>query len=204
MTRSLRAALYALPVVIGGCSTVEWVSLSDREIAEVILRQPPFDAPLSVEVERTVDGACSGALHQRSPDSWGILVEARLGTLSQVERPGGSFECVIKPARSAAKRGHMLEWRRSASGDTWHVPIGVYGIDGTNDEPILIERSPVGSRVVNFPWTFHTFTKLQGLVLSEKIASRRGLKGYARAEFARATSGWSVVALRMTPAQEAD
>lgn len=95
------------------------------------------------------------------------------------------------------RAGGQIEWRVVGEGSRWRVPVGAYSIEGSNDDPVIMTRSFVGSTTVRFPWRFMFFTKLEKAAGVRAVAAAAGHKGNAIAKFDRTDKGWRVSSMSL-------
>jgi hypothetical protein len=192
----------ALVVVVTGCHSFEWVSVEDRTLAEAILKTQPFEAPLTIEVESRLAKSCDLVVSEGSPRAWIALRDANAGELAPITLTDGSAGCALTPASRSASAGRMGAWKSTDSGDHWRVPVGMYVLEGTGTfDSISTDKSVIRSGSVIFPWSFHPFTNLENVILSQTTVAEVGMKGQARAELDRSSGSWKVVSLEMKALQ---
>ncbi len=188
-----RFVLLVVTAAVSGCAAIDWAMVDERQVVEAVLAAPPFHAPLVIEVEALVAGTCGEGKPARG---WTELVES--GNAVTSDRVlGGKSTCALNP-RPNPQRREWSAWTPSESGRRWRIPVGVYGLDGTNDDPIIMTRT-FAAPTVTIPWTLHVFSRLGKVVASQTTAGKAGLKGEARVEFAKTPDGWKAVSVEMTP-----
>jgi hypothetical protein len=192
--RSTAVAAAAFVLSLSGCATADWVMTDERQLVEAIFESPPFNDPISIEIDAKLPVSCQEVVRKRSPSIWVGLTESGLASM----KPDGEAGCAILPVGRAAKAGGQIEWRVSGGGGRWRVPVGAYSIEGTNDDPVIMTRSFVGSTTVRFPWRFSLFTKLERVAGVRAVAAPAGHKGNAVVEFDRTDAGWRVSSISMT------
>ena len=112
--------------------------------------------------------------------------------------PGEASGCALLPAGPSATGGGQMEWQLADGGRRWRVPVGAYSIEGTNDDPVTMTRSFVGSTSVRFPWRFSLFSRLEKVAGVGAVAAAAGHHGNAVVKFDRTSEGWRVSSLSMT------
>jgi hypothetical protein len=191
-------AVCALLLAATGCAGFEWVTVEEQQIVEAVLETPPFSAPLTIEVESHLPRTCEAITRDQSPSVWPRLIEAGLATMKP-EKLNGSAGCALVPIGKAARANGQLTWQSVEHGERWAIPVGIYGINGSNEDLVHVTRSLTGTPSVSFPWTFYSFSKLRRVVDTQTIGANRALTGTAKAELARTNDGWKVVSLSMAP-----
>lgn len=187
-----RIAVAFLIATGNGCVAIDWAMLDEHHIVEAMMATPPFDTPLVIEVDALSQGPCAGQL----PPGWDDLIESRAAVTSErlIDR---KTACALDPA-PGLRRSEQSAWKRSDRDRKWRVPVGVYGIDGTNEDFVIMTRGVTRSSATA-PWTLHVFSRLQKVVASQTSAGKAGLKGKARFVFASTPDGWKVSSVEMSP-----
>jgi len=189
-------AICALLLTATGCTSFKLVTVEEQQIVEAVLETPPFSSPLTIDVESHLLRTCQEIARDGSA-VWPRLVESGLATMKP-ENLNGTAGCALVPIGKAARADDQLTWQSVEHGERWRIPVGVYGINGSNEDLVHMTRSLTGTPSVSFPWTFYSFSKLQRVV-AVQADGKRALTGTARAELARTNDGWKVVSLAMVP-----
>lgn len=192
--RLLRATVLAMCLLSsGGCTMAEWAMVGEEQLAEAVVASAPFNAPVSMSIDANHEDACEVITRKRLPAVWLDLVEAGLARMNT----DGSSGCALVPSGRSARPGTQYPWVRVDGGAQWRVPVGAYGIDGTNEDRIIMTRSVMGTPSVSFPWTFRFFSKLEGIAGARAAVASWGQHGNAHAVFNRTTKGWRIASLSM-------
>lgn len=192
--RSNAAAALALVLSLAGCATADWVMTEEGQLVEAIFESPPFNDPLSIDIDAKLPVSCQEIAGKRSPSIWVDLTQSGLAQM----KPDGASGCAILPVGQSAKAGGQMEWRLANRGGRWRVPVGAYSIEGTNDDPVTMTRSFVGSTSVRFPWRFSLFSRLDKVASVRAVAAAAGHHGNAVVKFDRTGEGWRVSSVSMT------
>jgi hypothetical protein len=196
--RPFSLAICALLLTATGCAGFKLVTVEEQQIVEAVLETPPFSSPLTIDVESHLPRTCGEKIAREGSSVWPRLIEAGLATMKP-ENLNGTAGCALVPVGKAARADDQLTWQSVEHGERWRIPVGMYGINGSNEDLVHMTRSLTGTPSVSFPWTFHSFNRLQRAIAAQKVPGQGALAGTAKAELVRTADGWKVVSLSMAP-----